>query len=54
LKGSIDTTILLKNNISTLMNPIAASLIEAKDPNTFSLTIINATNVIVVEFGVKA
>jgi hypothetical protein len=36
------------------MNPIATSLVEAKDPNTFSLTTIDATNVIVVEFGVKA
>jgi hypothetical protein len=29
-------------------------LVEAKDPNTFSLTITNVKNVIVVEFGVKA
>jgi hypothetical protein len=36
------------------MNPIVISSIEAKDPNTPSLTIVDAIDVIVAEFGVKA
>jgi len=36
------------------MSPIATFLTKAKDPNTFSSTTVNATDVIDVEFGVKA
>jgi hypothetical protein len=36
------------------MSPIATFLAKAKDPNTFSSTTVNATDVIDVEFGVKA
>jgi len=36
------------------MNPIVTVLAKAKDPNTFSSTTVNATNVIDVKFGVKA
>jgi hypothetical protein len=36
------------------MNPIAVFLVEAKDLNTFSLTTIDATNVTMDDFGVKA
>jgi hypothetical protein len=54
LKGFTNTTILLKNDNSTLMNPIATSLSKTKDPNTLHSTIVDATDVIDVEFGVKA
>jgi hypothetical protein len=36
------------------MSPIATSLIEVKDPNTLSSTIVDTTDVTIVEFGVKA
>jgi hypothetical protein len=51
LKGFISTTILLKNDNSTLMSPIATLLAKAQDPNTPSLT---SVDVIDVEFDVKA
>ncbi len=54
LKGFIGTAILLKTDNSTLMSPIATSLIEVKDPNTLSSTIVDTTDVTIVEFGVKA
>jgi hypothetical protein len=36
------------------MTPIVVSSIETKDPNTPNLTIVDATYVTIVEFGVKA
>jgi hypothetical protein len=36
------------------MSPITISLTKAKDPNTHNSTIVDATYVIDVEFGVKA
>jgi hypothetical protein len=44
----------LKSDNSTLMSPIAISLIEAKNPNTPNSTIVDTINVIVVKFGVRA
>jgi hypothetical protein len=54
LKGSMSIAILFKSYNSTLMSPIVTSLAKTKDSNTFSSTIVDATNVIDVEFGVKA
>jgi hypothetical protein len=54
LKGTISITILLKNNSLALISPIVVFSIETKDPNTFSLTIVDATCVTIAEFGVKA
>ncbi len=54
LKGSISIVVLLKMDSSALMTPIVVYWIETKDPNTPNLTIVNATYVTIVEFGVKA
>jgi hypothetical protein len=54
LKGSVGTTILLKNDNLALVSLFATFSIEAKDPNTFILTTVDAIDVKVVEFVIKA
>jgi hypothetical protein len=54
LKGSIGIAVLLKSNSSTLMSPITTSLVEPKDPNTPSSTIIDATDATILESVIKA
>jgi hypothetical protein len=54
VKGSVGTTILLKNDNLALVSLIATSSTEATHPNTFSLTTVDAIDVTVVEFTIKA